>query len=67
MSYLWGMMMILIGLFVTISGTIKSDFIVYRMFVARSKIMWGDHVHRFYQVVGIVIMIFGAVIALGYV
>ncbi len=59
--------MILIGLFVTISGTIKSDFIVYRMFVARSKIMWGDHVHRFYQVVGIVIMIFGAVIALGYV
>jgi len=61
---LWGILIILAGLFLTICGTVKSNFIVYRLFVYRSKLLWGDNVHRFYQVVGIIVIIFGLLVAL---
>lgn len=64
MDVLWGILIILAGLFLTICGTVKSNFIVYRLFVYRSKLLWGDNVHRFYQVVGIIVIIFGLLVAL---
>jgi len=63
MGVLWGILLILAGLFMTICGTIKSNFIIYRLFVFRAK-LWGENVHRFYQVVGIIIIVFGLLVAL---
>ncbi len=45
----------------------KSEFIIYRLMAARSKILWGENVHRFYQVVGVIVIVFGALVALGYI
>ncbi|MFC2035132.1 hypothetical protein ACFLUJ_03300 [Chloroflexota bacterium] len=64
MDVLWGILIILVGLFMTICGTVKSNFIVYRLFIYRARLLWGDSVHRFYQVVGIVVIIFGLLVAL---
>ena len=64
MDILWGVLIILAGIFMTICGTVKSNFIVYRLFVYRSRLLWGDNVHQFYQVVGIMVIIFGLLVAL---
>jgi len=50
-----------------ISSSKKSDFIVYRLIVARSKILWGDNTHRFHQIVGAIIVVFGVLVAVGYI
>ncbi len=67
MHLLWGILMAAVGLFMLISGTLKSEFIIYRLMVARSRILWGqgDAVHRFYQVSGLIIVILGVLYALG--
>lgn len=65
MNVLWGGLMLLAGLFLFISGTIKSDFIIYRLLVARSKILWGEMVHLMYQLSGGIILILGLLWALG--
>ena len=59
MNWLWGILMVAAGLFMLVSGTIKSEFIVYRLMVARSRGLWGqgNAVHRFYQVSGLMIVI----------
>ena len=49
-----------------ISGLLKSDFIIYRLMVARSKILWGENVHRFYQIVGVILIILGIIVSLGF-
>jgi len=64
MEVLWGILIILAGLFLSISGSVKSNFIVYRLFVARSRRLWGDNVHRFHQVAGIMVIVFGLLVAL---
>ena len=62
-----GILMIAVGLLMLICGTTKSEFIVYRLLVARSGILWGDGdaVHRFYRFVGLVVAILGALWAMG--
>ena len=52
MHIFWGLLMAAAGLFMLVCGTAKSEFIIYRLIVARSRILWGDAVHRFYQVSG---------------
>lgn len=64
MEVLWGILIILAGLFLSISGSVKSNFIVYRLFVARSRRLWGDNVHRFHQVAGIMVIVFGLLVSL---
>ena len=56
-----------IGMFMLVCGTLKTDLIVYRLLVARSRIVLGegDAVHRFYQVVGIILFVLGILWALG--
>ncbi|KAB3527445.1 hypothetical protein [Alkaliphilus serpentinus] len=56
MNILWGSLMLLIGLFLFVSSIRKSDFIIYKLLVARSKILWGENVHTFFIMVSIVIM-----------
>ena len=65
MQILWGVLVIIAGLFMLISGLMKSNFVIYRILVARSKILWGENVHRFYQIVGAVVIVFGVLMTIG--
>jgi hypothetical protein len=56
MNYLWGSLMFLIGSYIFISAIFKSEFIVYKMFHARAKVLWGEDAHSFLIFVGIIIM-----------
>jgi uncharacterized membrane protein YphA (DoxX/SURF4 family) len=67
MNIVWGVLMILIGGFLAISGIMKSDFVIYRLLTARSRLLWGagDGVHYFYIIVGILIIVFGVLFLTG--
>ena len=65
MHVFWGLLMAPAGVFMLICGTAKSEFIIYRLLVARSRILWGNAVHRFYQVSGLIVMVLGVLWALG--
>lgn len=65
MHLLWGGLMIAIGLFMLICSIMKTDFIIYRLLVARSKLLWKENVHWFYRVLSSIIIVFGALIVLG--
>ena len=65
MDILWSMLIIIAGVLLLIGGTLKSDFIIYRLLVARSKLLWGKNVHRFYQFVGVIVIIFGILLIIG--
>jgi len=64
MSILWGILIIIAGVLLLIGGTLKSNFIIYRLMVARSKILWGENVHRFYQIAGLIVIIFGILVTI---
>ena len=49
-------------LFVLIYGSLGSEFIIYRPFVARSNILRVENVHRFYQITGAILIVFGVLI-----
>jgi hypothetical protein len=57
--------MVAAGLFMFVCGSSKSEFIIYRLMAARSRILWGDNVHRFYQITGTIVIVFGVLITLG--
>lgn len=57
--------MMAVGLFMVVCASLKSEFIIYRFLVARSRILWGEHAHRFLQVAGAMVIVFGALVALG--
>lgn len=40
-------------------GRSRSEFVVYRLLAARSRIFWSDRVHGFYQVVGVILVAVG--------
>jgi hypothetical protein len=65
MHILWGRLIMVAGLFMLVCASLKSQFIIYRLMVARSKILWGENVHRFHQVTGTMVIVFGALMALG--
>jgi len=65
MDLIWGVFIIIVGALMLIGGTLKSDFVVYRLLVARSKMIWGDKVHTFYQVAGLLVMFFGILLFTG--
>lgn len=43
----------------------RSEFIVNRLLVTRSKMLWGRRVHGFHRVAGILVVIFGILLAVG--
>lgn len=57
--------MSVIGLLFVSWGTTQSDNVIYRLLKARSEILWGEQVHRFFEVVGVVLMVLGMLWALG--
>jgi len=48
-----------------ICASLKSNFIVYRLLVYRSKMLWGDNVHRFHQISGAMVIVVGILVAVG--
>ena len=67
MHILWGSLIMAAGLFMLVCASLKSQFIMYRLFVARSRILWGENVHRFHQITGTMVIVFGALVAFGYI
>jgi len=67
MQLLWGILVVAVGLFLLICGSLKSEFLVYRLLVARSRILWGENTHRFHQIAGAIVIVFGVLVALGYI
>ncbi len=67
MHILWGALMIAAGLFLLVCGRVKSNFIIYRLLVYRSKMLWGEKVYLFHQFAGAAVMIFGLLVALGHI
>ena len=65
MHLLWGIIMAIAGLFLLVCGSLKCNFIIYRLLVYRSKILWSDNVHRFHQVAGAMVIVFGVLVAAG--
>ncbi|MCO8121424.1 hypothetical protein NHH03_06720 [Stieleria sp. TO1_6] len=68
MHVLWGLLMASAGLFMLVCGTLKSNFSIYRLMVARSRLLWGEGhaVHHFYQASGLILILIGALWALGF-
>lgn len=66
MGIIWGLVIAAIGALFIVWGRGRSDFVIYRLLVARSRILWGDgdRVHGFYQLVGAIMIVVGAVTAL---
>ena len=60
-----GILLILAGLYLFICGRLKSEGRIYRLLVARARILWGDKVHLFHQVAGAMVIIFGIAVAAG--
>jgi hypothetical protein len=67
MHLLWGILIVLAGLFLLVCGRLKSDFFIYRLIVARSKILWGDNTYRFHQITGAIVIVVGVLVAAGYI
>ena len=65
MNVFYGIFMALIGLFFAICATKKSSFGMYRILAARSRILWGDQVHLFYQITGGILLVLGLLWAAG--
>ena len=65
MNYLWGSLMAVIGLLLFIGALRKSDFILYKLFHARAKLLWGDNAHGFLAVVGVLLMGLSSLFFLG--
>ena len=65
MHILWGCLIAAVGLFFFVSGIAKSQFIIYRLLVARSRMLWGERVHGFYQAIGVLVIAFGTLFAIG--
>jgi len=67
MHLLWGTLIVVAGLFLLICGRLRSEFLVYRLIVARSKMLWGENTHRFHQIAGAIVIVVGVSVALGYI
>jgi uncharacterized iron-regulated membrane protein len=65
MNELWGILIIAAGVLLFIGGRLKSKFVIYRLLVARSRILWGDNAHKFHQVAGVMVIIFGILVLVG--
>ncbi len=67
MHILYGALTVTAGLFLLVCGTRRSEFVIYRLLMARSRILWGEQLHRFHQVAGAMVIVFGLLMILGYI
>ena len=62
MHIVWGLIIAGVGALFIVWGRNKSNFGPYRLLVARSRLLWDDRVHGFYQVAGALMIVAGAAI-----
>lgn len=55
MNYLWGTLMLVIGLLMFLGAMTKSEFILYKLLHARAEKMWKENAHKFLMVSGLII------------
>ena len=67
MHMLYGALTVAVGIFLLVCGATRSEFVIYRLLVARSRILWGEKVHRFHQVAGVMVIVFGLLLVFGYI
>jgi len=65
MEKFWSLIVIIIGLLILIGSIKKSEFILFKLIVARAKILWGNSVYLFLMISGIFVMIFGVLMFFG--
>jgi hypothetical protein len=63
----WGIAIVVIGLLMFLGGLTKSEFVVYRVVAARTRLIWGDNVHTFYIAAGLIVAVFGVLVAIGFI
>ena len=51
--------MIIIGTFMLMGSLTRSNFILYKLIVARSKILWGKNVYKFHTISAVLIILVG--------
>lgn len=64
MHLFWGVLMMAVGLFLIVCASLKSEFVIYRLLVARSRLLWKEKVYVFHQVSGALVMLYGLLVAL---
>jgi len=65
MRMVWGVTMAAVGVLLASWGTTRSDSALYRLLVARSRLLWGEQVHRFHQAAGAILAVLGTLWAFG--
>ena len=65
MNFFYGTLMAVIGLFLVICGAIRSNFVIYRLLVARGCLLWGKGVHRFHELSGLILLVLSILWATG--
>lgn len=63
MHVLWGVLIVAVGVFMLVCAILETDFVVYRILVARARILWGDNVHWFFRIAGSLVAVFGVLVA----
>ncbi len=63
MGIVWGLLIAAIGGLFVFWGRTRSESPVYRLLAARSRLLWGDRVHGFYQVAGGLMIVAGILVA----
>ena len=63
MNVIWGLVIAVVGALFIVWSRARSEFVVYRLLVARSRLLWGDRVHSFYLVAGGLMIVAGVLIA----
>jgi hypothetical protein len=64
MNVVWGLAIAAVGVLFIFWGQTRSEFVVYRLLAARSRMLWGDRVHGFYRISGAIIVVVGAIMAI---
>jgi hypothetical protein len=57
--------MMTVGVFFLTCGSTRSELVLYRLLVARSRLLWGDNVHRFFQCLDAGFIVLGGLRAVG--
>ncbi len=55
MNYLWGSLMLIIGLLMFLGAMFKSEFVLYKLIHTKAKNMWGDNAHTFLMISGLIV------------
>ena len=60
---LWGLAMVVVGALMFLGARTQSSFIAYRLIAARARVLWGNRVHDFLQVSGVLVVVAGVLVA----